>query len=122
VLVEVLALKRSKEGWAVESLHYLWQGAAETQRGRAAEAEFAPEMKKHPWRKSGTRDAANDMPACALSGREHHQDGSVLLHQHKQLVAKHQRQEQEGDETLTGSEMHGVRFKDCSAPEGQKSL
>ena len=31
--VEVLALKRSNEGWAVESLHYLWQGAAETQRG-----------------------------------------------------------------------------------------
>ena len=79
------------------------------------------QKKNHPWRKSGTRDAANDMPG-ALSGREHHQDGSVLLHQHKQLVAKHQQQEQSGDETLTGSEMHGVFFKDCSAPEGQKSL
>jgi len=44
---------------------------------------------------------------------------------HKQLVAgqssgaKHQ---QEGDETLTGSEMHWVGFKDYPAPEGQKSL
>lgn len=82
---------------------------------------FCTGDEKHPWRKSGTRDAANDMPG-ALSGREHHQDGSVLLHQHKQLVAKHQQQEQEGDETLTGSEMHGVCFKDCSAPEGQNSL
>ena len=46
---------------------------------------------------------------------------------HKQLVAgqscgtKHQHQE-EGDETLTGSEMHWIGFKDRPAPEGQKSL
>ena len=34
---------------------------------------------------------------------------------------KHQHQE-EGDETLTGSEMHWIGFKDRPAPEGQKSL
>jgi len=64
--VEVLALKRSNEGWAVESLHYLWQGAAETQRASRSRLHqgILHQRKNHSWCKSGTRDAANDMPGA----------------------------------------------------------
>merc|ERR1719356_1517128 len=37
------------------------------------------------------------------------------------ISAGHKQQE-EGDETLTGSEMHWIGFKDRLVPEGQKSL
>ena len=67
--VEVLALKRSNEGWAVESLHYLWQGAAETQWASRSNF-FCTRIKTI----LGAKAAQMGLPGAG-QGRDLHQEG-----------------------------------------------